>query len=89
RNQHGDEIANAVGDLNSVLTGDLGQQLSEALRKEALEYLKEIVRQFAQPEASKPVLRSIGISFWEIIEKVEPLSKACLAAWKIVEKFWI
>jgi hypothetical protein len=61
----------------------------ELPRQEALELLAEISQQGSKPNASKAVLRTLGETFWKVIEKVEPLSKACLAAWKVVEKVWL
>jgi len=89
REQHGDDIADALQTLEATLTGEFAQEMSDDDRQKALELLSEISQQGAKPEPSKPVLQALGETFWGLVEKVEPLSKACLVAWKIVEKFWL
>lgn len=89
REMHGDDIADALQLIEDALVGEQGQQLSEQSRQEALELLAEISQQGSKSNSSKTVLRTLGETFWKAIEKVEPLSKACLAAWKIVEKIWL
>jgi hypothetical protein len=89
RSHHGDEVADAFRDLETVLTGEAAKQLTEGQRKEALELLAEIAQQGANPDASKSVLRSLGKAFWGLIETVKPLSEASLAAWKVIEKIWM
>jgi hypothetical protein len=86
REEHGDDVADALQVLESALGND--QHLSAEDKKEALELLQAITQQGGKAEASKPVLRSLGSGLWKVIEKVEPLSKACLAAWKVIEKIW-
>ncbi|MGI0025658.1 MAG: hypothetical protein ACREA4_11020 [Nitrososphaera sp.] len=88
RKQEGDQVADALQVIEAALTGDAAKQLSEKDRKEALELLSEIAQQGAKPDSSKSVLRSLAQMLWGLIEKVEPLSKACLAAWKVLEKIW-
>jgi hypothetical protein len=83
------KVADALQVLEAALTGEAAQLLSEKERGEALKILAEIAGQGAKPDTSKSVLRSLGKSLWSLIEKVEPLSNACLAAWKIVETVWL
>lgn len=89
REKHGNEIADALQVIEDALVGEQGQQLSEQNRQEALELLAEISQQGSKSNSPKVVLRTLGETFWKVIEKVEPLSKACLAAWKVVEKIWL
>lgn len=89
RKNHGDEVADALQVIEKSLVGEQGKQLSDRNRQEALELLAEISQQGTKPNSSKAVLRTLGETLWKVIEKVEPLSKACLAAWKVVEKIWM
>jgi hypothetical protein len=89
RGRHGDEVAEAFKSVEAALTGEPGNDLSAEHRREALELLAGLTEQGAKPDTSKPVLRSLGKTFWDLIEKVEPLSKACLGAWKVIEKIWM
>lgn len=88
RDQKGDEIADALQTLEATLTGDAASELTDDQRTDALELLAELSQQGAKSEASKTVMKSIGTALWSTIENVEPLSKACLAAWSVVEKLW-
>lgn len=88
KEQHGDEIGNALQTLENALTGEPGEQLSDKQRQEALELLAEISQKGANADSPKSIIRSLGKTLWIVIEKVEPLSKACLAAWKVIEKLW-
>jgi len=89
RSRRGDEMAEAFKMLESAINGEASPQLSEERRREALELLAAIANQGAKPDVSKSVLRSLGKSLWSVIESVEPLSKACSAAWQVVEKIWL
>ena len=66
--------------LGIAINGEHGQKLSYEDREEAMELLAEITKQGVKSNSSKTVLRTLGKSFWAVIEKVDPLSKACLAA---------
>jgi hypothetical protein len=88
RSRRGNDVADALQELESALSDAPPALLADRQRKEALELLAEIAQQSAKPEVSKSVLKSVGDAFWKIVENAEPISKACLGAWKSIETVW-
>lgn len=84
---HGDELAGALQTMESALHGAPGAALPAEQRKDALEILHELAQHGVKPDSSKSVLRTLGKGLWTLIGSAEPLTRACAAAWHIVQKF--
>lgn len=88
RQLHGDEMADALQQVETAIADGEQQGLASSDREEALALLAEIAKHGGNNTAPKPVLKALATSLWGIVEKATPVANACLGAWKVLEKMW-
>ncbi len=88
RESDGDEVADALQQLEKAIAQADPQAMSKEDKQKALKLLEELTKQVSSPSRAKVVLEAMGKGLWEIIRNVEPLAKTVSAAWAVIQKLW-
>jgi hypothetical protein len=84
-----EDIANALSDLEKLISKIPNAELPDHKKAESLELLNGVVQEAAKPSPSKSMLKALGNGLWEAIKSIPTILGSAEKLWPIISKLWV